>query len=264
MKLDHSIRTLAITLVASVLLTQLAPAASEKVEATYPLKPDGHVRLSNVNGRIEVRAWDGAGVKLEAVKEGRTPEIVAGIKIVADTTPGRLIIKTELAKVKRGWLRGTSYEGQVNYVLSVPAGATLERIESVNGSVGVEGMRGPVHAATVNGGIRCSTLAGSAVLETVNGSIRSEHATLADGERLQASSVNGDVEVRLPAALSAALEASTVNGTIRSEFAFTTTTRDSRRRVEARIRDGGARIELSTVNGGIRVREWQIEQASAR
>jgi DUF4097 and DUF4098 domain-containing protein YvlB len=54
-----------------------------------------------------------------------------------------------------------------------------------------------------------------------------------------------------------------VNGTVRSDFAFTTTTKNSKRSVEARIGGGGARIELSTVNGGIRVRESQNEHAAA-
>lgn len=263
MKLDHSIRTLAITLAATVLLTQLAPAASEKVEATYPLKPDGSVRVANVNGRIEVRAWDGDGVKLEATKEGRTDEIVAGIKIVTDATPERLSLKTELPKVKRGWFRGTSQEGQVTYVLLVPAGVTLEKIETVNGSVLIEQIDGAVHATSVNGSIKCQSLAGTAKLETVNGSIFSTHTQLQPEARLKASSVNGAIEVQLPANLSAALEATTVNGSVQTDFAFTATTKNSKRSVEARIGGGDARIELSTVNGGIRVRESRNEHAAA-
>ncbi len=264
MKLDHCFRTLAIALVATVLLAQLAPGASEKVEATYPLKPDGSVRVANVNGRIEIRAWDGDGVKLEATKEGRTAEIVAGIKVVTDSTPERLIIKTELAKVKRGWFLGTSHEGQVTYVLLVPAGATLEKIETVNGSVLIEKITGAVHATSVNGSIKGQSLAGTAKLETVNGSIHSTHTQLQPEGRLKASSVNGAIEVQLPAGLSAALEASTVNGSVQSDFAFTTTTRNSKRNIEARIGGGDARIELSAVNGGIRVREFRNEHAAAK
>lgn len=257
-------RAVAVALLAFTFSNHLALAASEKVEANHPLKADGRVQLSNVNGRIEIRAWEGEGVKLEAVKEGRTQEIVAGIKIVATSTPDLLTVKTELPRVKRGWFRGSAEEGQVSYVLWVPVGATLDKIESVNGSVVIDGVRGTVHVSTVNGSIRCHSLAGTAELETVNGSVHSMHTALKEGARLKAGSVNGAIEVQLPADLSAALEASTVNGSIRSDFEFTTSSRDSRRRVEARIREGSAHVELSTVNGSIRVRELGNEQAAAK
>lgn len=178
-------RAVAGALLALIFSHQLASADSEKVEASYPLKADGRVKLSNVNGRIEIRAWEGEGVRLEAVKEGRTQEIVAGIMIDTTSTPDLLTVKTRLPRVKRGWFRGSAEEGQVSYVLRVPVGATLDKIESVNGSVSIDGVQGTVHASTVDGSIRCQSLAGTAELETVNGSVHSMHTALKHGGRLK-------------------------------------------------------------------------------
>lgn len=264
MKIYRSFPMFAITLVAILCNLPLAHAATQTEEATYPLNRDGRIQLANINGRVEVRAWDGEGVKLAAIKKGRTEEIVADIKILVESSPDRLSIRTELARVKRGWWRGTTREGEVNYTLLVPATAGLENIDTVNGSVQIEGISGPVRATTVNGSIRGDALAGAAEFETVNGNIEFHHSKLGEDARLRASSVNGSIEVHLPADQSAALRASTVNGAIHSDFSFTTTSDHSRRKVEARIREGGARIELSTVNGGIRVREAGNEHAAAR
>lgn len=250
---------------AATLTLSLATAAdTERVEHSFPLKADGRVRVENVNGRIEVRAWAGDGVKLEAVKEGRTAEVVAGIKIHTQSTADGLSIKTELAKIRRGWWRGNSHEGTVNYVLQVPAGATLEKIATVNGQVTVADIRGSVNASAVNGNIKASGLTGNAELETVNGSIHAEHATVAADGRVNASTVNGGIDVWLPADVSATLDASTVNGAVRSDIPFTVTSKHSRRSVEARLGAGGATLRLSTVNGGIRLQSAADEHAAAR
>jgi hypothetical protein len=254
----------ALALVASILLAPAARAASAKVEESFPLKPDGRVRVENVNGRIEVRAWDGEGVKLEAVKEGRSDEVVAGIKIITESTPDRLAVKTELAKIRRGWWRRISHEGAVNYVLHVPAGAELEKVSSVNGDLRIVDIRGPVRASTVNGSIRAEGLAGAVEVETVNGGIETGHVAFAKGRHLKASSVNGGIRVRLPVGTAASLAASTVNGSIHSDFPFTTVAKESRRRIDAQIGGGGGGIELSTVNGGIRIVGFRNEQASVR
>ncbi len=263
MKESNTLRLLTFSCIATFALTLSTYSATERVSETFPLKSSGSIRLANVNGRVDVRTGDGEGAKLVATKEGRNDEIVEGIQIFTESTADRLVIKVELPKVKRGWWRGSSREGKVDFLLTVPAGATLENIATVNGPVEIHGIQGSVHATSVNGSIRCLSLGGTTILETVNGSVYSEHRSLDPGARLQASSVNGAIEVQLPEDLSAVLEASTVNGSVRSDFPFTTTTKNSRRSVEARIGEGGARLDLSTVNGGIRIRESRDEHANA-
>lgn len=248
-------------LLATSLDVSAAARVSESITNTYPLSATGKVRLANTNGRIEIRAWDGEGVKLEAVKEGRTAEIVAGIQIDVAATPDLITIKTKLPKGKKGWFGGYGEDGNVNYVLQVPPGVQLDEIESVNGQIEVKGVQGKVRLASVNGSIRCEGLAGDAELTTVNGSIVSEHADLAAARQLKAKTVNGSVEIRLPASASAAIEATTVNGSIRSDFTHSKTQKTTKHRLEATIGSGGARLELDTVNGSVRIREARNEHA---
>jgi len=237
-------------------------AASERVDETYALSSTGTIELHNVNGSVQVRAWDGEGVRMEAEKKGRDTEVVNGIQIHVESTGDRLQVRTEPAKIRRGWWRRISHEGVVDYILHVPAGARLEKIETVNGGLTVEGVTNAVRLETVNGDIRCRKLGGAAVMETVNGSIESTHLRLAADARVKAESVNGAIELRLPQTVDADLRASTINGSIRSDFEFTASTESSRRRVKARLGRGGAPVELSTVNGGVRIRHLQNEQVA--
>lgn len=264
MKKMNASLSLTTALAITLLPVHFAQAATEQVSTNHPLKPDGRVRIENVNGTIEIRAWDGGGVKLEALKQGRTPEIVAGIRIHTEATPDELVIRTELARVKRGWFRRTTTEGQVSYTLHVPAGARIERASSVNGDIIVHGMAGTVRASTVNGNIRGGWLAGATEVTTVNGGIHLEHVALPAGDHLEARTVNGGIQVRLPAGLDGDLSAATVNGAIHSELALSNVTHRKRRKLEARIGTGGSAISLSTVNGSIRILDSRNEQAATR
>lgn len=263
-KQSHCSLCLATALTIAWLPVPFARAATGQVSESYPLNPDGRVRIENVNGNIEIRAWDGEAVKLVATKKGRTPEIVDGIKIQTESTPHELAIKTELAKVKRGWFRRTTTEGQVSYTLHVPPGARIEKAASVNGDIAIEVIQGDVRAATVNGTIRGAKLAGAIDVNTVNGGINLDQLALPAGGQLKARTVNGSIEVRLPARMGGSLSAATVNGSIRSDLTLSNVTRQKRNKLEARLGDGGSEILLSTVNGAIRILNSRNEHTAAR
>ena len=66
--------------------------------------------------------------------------------------------------------------------------------------------------------------------------------------RSRIAATNGTVRVTLPSDVAADVEASTVNGAVHCDFALSNG-HVSRRKVEGRIGQGGARFELRTVNG---------------
>ena len=89
---------------------------------------------------------------------------------------------------------------------------------------------------------------------TVNGSIRGTMGAAGWQEGLTFHTVNGSITLELPPDFSAALRASTVNGEISTDFPLSATGRISRRQVTGTIGAGGRRIDLSTVNGSVRLR----------
>ena len=117
--------------------------------------------MDNVNGPIQITAWDKSEVKLDAVKraysQGRLDEVE--IKIDADKDAVRIRTKYPSSNRKWGWRR-KDQQASVDYTLSVPYGVSLDSINSVNGRVEIEGVAGPVEVATVNGRLTAKRLTG--------------------------------------------------------------------------------------------------------
>ena len=53
------------------LTTAASAKVTEKFSQTYPLDANGSIRLENVNGSVEIIAWDKNEVALEAEKSAR-------------------------------------------------------------------------------------------------------------------------------------------------------------------------------------------------
>ena len=107
---------------------------------------------------------------------------------------------------------------------------------------------------TVNGSVTFSTT-GYAEATTVNGSIRGALGSSDWPDTLDFETVNGSITLDLPEGLSTTVEASTVNGSISTDFPLTVQGRFSRRRLTGTIGNGGRRLQLETVNGGISLRK---------
>jgi putative adhesin len=141
----------------------------------------------------------------------------------------------------------------VDFTVRVPAGVRF-RGATVNGKVDAANLSSDVDAATVNGSIRIATT-GYAEARTVNGSIVATIGRSTWGDALDFTTVNGGITLDLPADLSAEVRASTVNGGIETDFPLTITGRFGPRRLNGTIGAGGRRLDLSTVNGTIRLRK---------
>ena len=231
--------------------TAVHAAVTENFKQTYPLNADGEIRVDNVNGSIEIVAWDKPEVALEAEKRAKNEEDLQRVHLKIDATATRFTVKTEYEK-KSGWFGG-NVDASVHYKLMVPAGARLDKIDSVNSDITVTGVRGSVNLDTVNGRITATGLAADARLDTTNGSLSAEFASLDQVHTVKLDSTNGSAEVILPKGASARIRTSTVNGHCRVEqpIKLSRTGRD----LAGEIGSGGPEISLDTVNGGIAVRE---------
>ncbi len=243
-----------LVLLASLLSLAVAAraAVTENFKQTYPLAADGVIRLENVNGDIDITAWDKPEVSLEAEKRAKTPEDLAKVTLEIDSSPARLSIKTKYEKT--GWFH-QSVNASVRYRLMVPAGARLQKIDTVNSAITVTGVHGAVDLDTVNGTITARGLMADARLDSVNGSLEAEFAALEGVHEVKLDSVNGRAEVTLPKGASAELKADTVNGRITVDQAIKLG-QTGRHTLSGSIGSGqGPSIVLDTVNGSIAVRE---------
>ena len=225
---------------------------TERFEQTYPLTPNGRVSVSNVNGSITVNAWDRNEVKLVAVKTADSKERLADVEIKVDAKPDYLCVETNYDNWKNHgngerWRNGKL---QVDYELSVPRGAVLNEIETVNGSVTVADFSNSTKISAVNGNVKATNLRGKADLSTVNGEVFANFDQLENSSRINLETVNGRVNLSIPSDSNATLRADSVNGNISNEFGLPV--RKGKyvgRDLYGRLGSGGVQVKLSSVNG---------------
>jgi tRNA A-37 threonylcarbamoyl transferase component Bud32 len=239
-------------------------AFQQDFNRTLPLSANGRLRLNNVNGRVEIAGWDGSDVLIKALKHGKTQERVDAVKINVDSSPDEIAIHTEQPAGEPGfsgiwsWFKngGGNNNATVDYAIQVPRHARLANISSVNGRVVIDDVSGDIEASTVNGEMQIHGAAGSLKLSTVNGRLVAELVALGRGQSVALSSVNGHIEATLPADANAEVSASTVNGSMTSEFPALVVQKKFpiSKKLNGTLGHGGASVKASTVNGGINFR----------
>jgi DUF4097 and DUF4098 domain-containing protein YvlB len=234
---------------------------TERIEKTFPLNPNGRVSLSNVNGSITLTAWDQNEVKMVAVKSADTKERLADVDIKIDARPDYLDIETDYGdwKSRNGngnWRNNENLK--VEYQLSIPRGAVLDEIETVNGDVAIADFTNITKISAVNGKVRATNLRGTAELSTVNGEVVADFERLQSGSKISLDTVNGTVDLVIPSDSSALLSAESVNGNITNDFGLPV--RKGKyvgRDLKGRLGSGGngeVSIKLESVNGGLSVK----------
>ncbi len=222
----------------------------ETFDQTYPMAATGRVSLDNVNGDVVVEVWDRAEVRVQAVRRADSRDALDGLEVAVSARADAVQIDTKYPS-SRGWFGGGN-RTEVEYTLTVPRSARIDNVDLVNGTVRIQGVEGGVAAESVNGRIEILAAAGSVQASTVNGGIEVQLTGLGSGHTVELESVNGAIELLVPAGVGADVEAETVNGRITNDFGI-----DVRKGkwvgsdMRGTIGSGGARVKMETVNGRI-------------
>ena len=238
----------------SVITNIIAVDESERFEQTYPLKANGTVSVSNVNGSITIETWDRNEVKLAYVKTADTKENLDDVQIRIDARQDAFAVETEYEAIKNRTTK-TYKKLEVEYRLTVPRGAVLNDIETVNGSVSISNAANMTKASAVNGEVRGTNLRGTANLSTVNGTVVADFDQLQTGGRVSLNTVNGTVDLMIPSDANATIKADTVNGSISNDFGLQVRKGEYvGRDLYGRVGSGDVQIRLNSVNGALSIK----------
>lgn len=253
---------------AALLLTGLVattPLAAQDYHFTKSMAPGSRLRIENING--DVRATQGSGRNAEitvtkTVKRGDGNLVKAimeegdgGITVCTvylNRDPNRTSCKGDNNDSWRGKNR---VEVTMSYVISVPAGVRLD-VDAVNGGVTITGLDAPVRAETVNGSVNFEG-ANASSLSTVNGQVRGVFTKANWDGTLKVETVNGGVDLTLPAGFAAEVSGETVNGGVNTDFPITIEGKWGPKSFRGTIGGGGGgrSLKIATVNGGITLRK---------
>jgi DUF4097 and DUF4098 domain-containing protein YvlB len=234
----------------------LSAAERETETFTYELDEGGRISLDNVNGDVSVTGGPGDTVTITAEKRADNQEDLDKLRIKIKADSSAIRIETVHEKSESRWF-GSNNSGQVTYTLTVPSSANIDTISTINGDVDVEGVSGTVNAESINGDLDLKRLMGDANLETTNGQIKAGFARMGGSQRVSADTVNGQITIVLPDNASARLSAEVLNGGIDADDFGLEVEKGGfvGKDLNGTIGGGEARIDLDTVNGGIRVKK---------
>ena len=219
------------------------------------------IEIKGVNGSITAEATTGSEVQVLARKTARksdpdevTIEVIEhadGVTLCAVYPTPRGSRPNECGPGEEGRMNTKNNDVSVAFTVKVPAGVRFIG-RTVNGEIRATGLKADAEAYTVNGSIDVSTR-GMVRAATVNGSIEAQMGTGVN-EALEFETVNGGITLTVPAGSGAELRASTVNGDISTDLPLTVRGKFSKRRISGTIGRGGPQLNMSTVNGDIRLR----------
>lgn len=265
-----TVRTLALAAAACATLAGAARGQSFQTDRTVETRPGMHLQLESHFGEVTVRAWDrsavrvqarhpsdvtvevdvsGSLVQVEASHGGKTVEYV--LSVPADMP---LEIDVVQGEVDVAGTRAGMQIQSVNGAIVVRGGGGTIDLGSVQGSITLSEARGDIHAESVNGRIQLSGIdSGRVTAETVNGSVSYEGSIQNDGW-YRFSTHNGTIDLTIPAGAGATFTASTFNGTLETGFPVTLREAKEGKEFSFTLGSGGARIELESFNGTMRIR----------
>lgn len=248
-----------------VLVLAVSPAATLAAQGgdfhwEKALAAGSDVRVHNVNGDIKVMPSTNGRVSVVGIKHGGrdtdrlkvvVDEVSHGVDVCVVYDDDRCDDSGYRSRGDHNWNHAS-----IDLEVSVPANVTVSA-GSVSGDVSVTGAHGDVSASSVSGDLRLDRLHATSVrASTVSGTIDVRVDELTGRGDLTFHSVSGDVTLEVPKGFEADLSLSTVSGDVDSDFPLTLggSGRMSRHRVEARIGNGGRRLDVSTVSGDLRLR----------
>jgi hypothetical protein len=120
------------------------------IEQTYPVNPAASIKITNIDGTIELHGSPKPEVHLQAIKKAYTTARLGGIAVNVKAQIDGIAIDTQIPSAKE-WSLGDR-SGTVDYVVVVPQTAKTVQVELRNGEILVAGMfNGEVRATLENG-----------------------------------------------------------------------------------------------------------------
>lgn len=251
---------------------------AKSTDHSFPVSGQSQFMLSGLHGGdVSIVGHDEPVIRVHVHVHGFKPKDSDEVPFEADVTDSLVSLQP------RGRYRGSSTDWQI----AVPSdcrvsvkGANLDvdiraldrgmELETVNGDIKVANVRGDSSISTVSGDIEASGLRGTLRLHTVSGDTTIQRSVLrnltsqsvsgdltletqlAVEEQYLVSTTSGDVRLALMGDTGATVRLNTHSGDVATDLPTEILT-STRRVWEGRINGGGARFEMHSMSGDLRI-----------
>jgi hypothetical protein len=278
MRIRPAVPVVLVAIVAGTALT-FAQQSGEAIPVplTDPARP-ATVQIDMLNGAMTIRGENRKDVLVTARGNDNDNDDNRGRRGRGRVSPNDPSLEGFTRLNQRGGFEITAANNVVSIDTGIRSGGELEvrvpmrtnlKLEGTNGAgITVENVEGDIEAEHTNGSIRLTNVAGSVVAETTNGSVVVVLTRIAGEKAMSFITLNGNVDVTLPATAKANLRMRSDNGDIYTQFEVTerpappppASQRNGRLSIEVNkailgtINGGGPEFHLQTLNGNIFLR----------
>jgi hypothetical protein len=236
--------------------------SSDEIRKTFELKPGALVEIQGINGRVDLQtSSDGTKAEVYVRRTGDDPSSLTRREMIVEQTSEGIRIRSKQNHTGL-WDHLFGKDPKEEVTIKAPRAIALT-MKGINGRINTGDIDGALEVKGVNGKVELGSTATSAEIGGVNGSISVGLTKL--GERgARISGVNGGIELRLSNSLNADLNARGMNGNVRSEIPEVKVEKeDSWSRYSARIGKGGPSIDISGINGNVRLTKGETNTTAS-
>ncbi len=267
--------------------TQTQTSAPEHIVVAFsdPAQP-GKLKVNLLGASITLKGYAGKEVIVdahmdseEADEKGSRQERSGGMHRIHNASTSGLEIEEErnMMVIRTGWPNNRA----IRLTIQVPTRTSLDLSVVNDGNITVDGVDGDIVANNVNGAVTLTNVSGAVVAHALNQDVKATF-TRYSGKPMSFSSLNGTLDVTLPADTKATLKLQSDNGEVYSDFpvdmltpSVNQTVQDDRSKggryrlkiekaMTGRINGGGPEITFKTFNGDIKLRRGAGSTGTAR
>jgi len=247
----------------------LGPRSTEYFNEDYLVDENTILKVSTINGQIEIIGWDEDNISLNAIKKsnfGR--DELDKVKIDVEQKEGEI-------EIEAYYIGNRTSQPSVDINIKVPNHVFVDMVSTSNGAIDISDVKGDIVASTSNGGIFIDDVDGYVKASTSNGRIKIEDTTGVfdltssnlgiDAEifdfldDIEISTSNGGIVLYINPSLNAYLDISTSNGviTIDDNLDLTILLSEDKHK-QGQLGEGGNDIDIHTSNGNIKIYELSL------
>jgi hypothetical protein len=234
-----------------------------RIPFSDPSRP-GRVVVHTLNGNIVVKAGPAGVVTVETKEMRRHKERSDGLHRIP------LEHGLQAEESENTVTVSSNPPGDSDLFVTVPEQNATLKVNSISGDITIEGVGGDIEVDATNGKATLTNVSGSAVAHSLNGGVIATFVRVAPDKAMSFSSLNGDINVTLPADTRARLKMKTDNGELYTDFdvqlersqpKVTEENDHGRHRIKqdhttyGTINGGGPEMQFTSFNGNIYIRK---------
>jgi DUF4097 and DUF4098 domain-containing protein YvlB len=261
-----------------------------EIDTSFAVNPDAVLIVRNHAGETIIRTWSRNEVRIQAsyssedrinvqksesavrirseTRHGHPEEVDYEITVPSSMAVDLWGLETDISVAgARGGVKVETLGGEVEVI---DAGGEMS-LRSVEGDITVMRSQGSLEANGADGDITVQDFEGDILVESIDGEIQLEginssrveaksvdggvfyDGSITDNGRYKLSSHDGDVIVSIPGDANANVSVATFDGEFEAEFPVRLESAEGQRKLNFVLGNGGARLELHSFDGDIRL-----------